>query len=104
MDKIIGLIYYGNTYLDLWSTGSVSNKTNPKPTNEWKILGAVRYNNFGNEVERKQFNQLKELNGIWHHKNGTQKWHIVDHDHGSKRIWMNPIHKITIFDTIEKLN
>lgn len=63
---------------------------------DWKVKCAIRYNNFGRVVEYKSFSQLKELNGKWLHKNGKQKWHLCDIDHGTDRTWMSPNHYVFI--------
>jgi len=60
---------------------------------EWKLLGAVRFNNFGNIVETRNFDgSLLQL--AWQYKNGKQRWHVMDLDHGTTRVWMNPRHRI----------
>ena len=66
------------------------------PSSDWRLLGAVRYNNFGHIVERADFSELKNLNGDWQYKNGKQKWHVMDYDHGSKRMWGSPNHKVVV--------
>ena len=59
----------------------------------WIFRGIVRYNNFGHEVERISAKKLlemspNELNSIsWTYKNGKGKWHVMDIDHGTYRIW-----------------
>lgn len=60
----------------------------------WRIVGAVRFNNFGRIVERKSFFELDEIRD-WRYKNGKQKWHLVDEDHGTQRIWMED-HSVAI--------
>jgi hypothetical protein len=62
---------------------------------QWKCCGAVRYNNFGHQVEFIALPALLEgkiTGSEWQHKNGKQRWHIVDKDHGTQRVWMNPSH------------
>ena len=66
-----------------------------EPSGLWYILGAARFNNFGNEVEYVPFHRFAELNGQWQYKNGKQKWHVRDRDHGTTRDWMSPNHSIT---------
>jgi hypothetical protein len=53
---------------------------------QWKLLGMARLNNFGNIVERIPFPQCLEIKD-WEYKNGSIKWHPIDFDHGSRRIW-----------------
>lgn len=68
------------------------------PVSQWRIVGAVRMNNFGHEVERLTFAQLLErANSLpWQFKNGKQQWHIQDLDHGSHRMWMSPNHSMSV--------
>lgn len=62
----------------------------------WKILGAVEMDNFGHNV--RFFDLQTILNAPesipWKFKNGKQRVHILDLDHGTQRVWMNPAHKI----------
>ena len=63
------------------------------PSGDWIFRGIVRFNNFGHEVERISAEELlemspDELNSIsWKHKNRKGKWHVMDIDHGTYRIW-----------------
>lgn len=61
-----------------------------QPSGQWRLLGAVRLNNFGYQVEYVPFERLDMLNAAWHHANGAQRWHIRDYDHGSIRHWHGP--------------
>jgi hypothetical protein len=68
-----------------------------EPSGEWRITGAIRLNNCGHTVERISLKDI--VNGDivnWQHKNGKQKWHVCDYDHGTNRIWMCPDHSIII--------
>lgn len=84
--KIIGR---GETYA-VSETGQISRAClDWKYSDSWRLVGAVRFNNFGRVVERARFDgQLLQLS--WMHKNGKQRWFIVDYDHGSERIWTSP--------------
>ena len=68
------------------------------PSGDWRILGAVRFNNFGRVVERIGWDELaKRANTLdWQYRNGKQKWHVRDWDHGTERVWMNPTHEIRV--------
>jgi len=98
-NKVIGSIYQSRENMNIDTNGCV---TRPEiglntPSGDWKITGAVRFNNFGYIVERVPFSGLKELNGKWYYKNGKQKWHLRDLDHGTNRTWMCPNHQVTIY-------
>lgn len=53
---------------------------------QWRLIAMVRFNNFGNVVERVPFPKCLKITD-WQYKNGRYKWHPVDFDHGSRRIW-----------------
>ena len=53
---------------------------------QWQLLAMVRFNNFGNVVERIAFPECLNITD-WEYKNGSLKWHPVDLDHGTRRIW-----------------
>ena len=87
-------IYSGSNFYQFNNKGEIYGPY-VKPSGEWLLLGAVRYNNFGTQVvERCPFKEIKKLNGQWKYKNGKQKWYIQDLDHGTKRTWMSPDHEI----------
>ena len=83
----------GDRYYTLHDNGMIS-QNGTGPSNQWMVTGAVRLNNFGYEVER--FTLAEVLRGgiEWRHKNGKQRVHIVDSDHGTTRVWMNPTHEV----------
>lgn len=89
-------IKYGSEYMMLHDDGCI---TRPEigmntPSGKWKVVGAVRYNNFGHVVERYSLKQiLEDPDSIpWEFKNGKQQTHIRDFDHGSIREWGCPNH------------
>lgn len=57
-----------------------------KFSGNWKLLGMVRFNNFGYIVEKVPFPECLKITD-WHYKNGRFKWFPLDFDHGSRRIW-----------------
>lgn len=65
-------------------------------SDSWKLLGAVELNNFGYEVRRYSLKQVLENPSDipWQWKNGKQRTHVIDLDHGTRRVWMNPAHII----------
>jgi hypothetical protein len=87
-------IQYGDEFLTLHTDGCIS-REGVKPSGKWRVTGAWRLNNFGNRVEFVGVDDI--LAGKitdWHHKNGKQKWHVMDIDHGTPRLWMFPNHSI----------
>lgn len=58
----------------------------------WRVVGAVRLNNFGKEVERYSLEDVLYEELPWKFKNKRQQVHILDYDHGSICQWMNPDH------------
>ena len=78
-------------------TGFVSRPAiDMEASGQWQIIGAVTLNNFGQVVRR--YSQVEVLTNPtsipWRHKNGKQKTHVVDLDHGTRRTWMSPTHEI----------
>ena len=61
---------------------------------EWRITGAVVYNNFGHIVGRHSLADIKAGRVTWKHANGKHRAHVTDIDHGTARVWMSPDHAI----------
>jgi len=59
------------------------------PSGQWRIVGAVRLNNFGRIVERFSLEDILRGGIQWKHKNGSQRVFVQDFDHGSIRQWGN---------------
>jgi hypothetical protein len=90
-------IQYGNEYMEMdESTGNISRPhIGMKASGQWRIIGAVLYNNFGHIVARASLADILVGNiKNWQYKNGKQKWHVIDYDHGTNRIWTCPNHSI----------
>jgi len=68
---------------------------NMPASGQWKIIGAIEFNNLGNPVREYTLSQVLTEKICWKHKNGKQKTHIIDLDHGTQRIWMNPPHNLS---------
>ena len=57
---------------------------------DWLCVGFERYTNFGHRAEFVPFESLRDgLNtlGEMTFKSGKPRWHVVDRDHGSLRVW-----------------
>ena len=85
-----------NEFYEITENGQIcKGPNNVQPSDNWKMLGIVRRNNFGHVIESIGFERLSrmssnEINSIdWKRKNGTSKWSLRDLDHGSMRDWGN---------------
>lgn len=91
-------IHYGSE--DMAMDEATGNITRPaigmdEPSGEWRVVGAVMFNNFGHVVARAYLADILAGNiKDWQYKNGKQKWHVIDYDHGTYRTWMSPNHSI----------
>lgn len=59
------------------------------PSTQWRIVGAVRRNNFGHIVERFTLGDILRGGIQWKYKNGAQRVFVQDFDHGTYREWRN---------------
>ena len=59
------------------------------PSGNWRIVGAVRRNNFGSIVETFSLADIQKGGIQWKHKNGVQRVFVRDFDHGTIREWRN---------------
>lgn len=88
-------IRYGREYMILHDDGSIE-RANWKPSDKWKVTGAVERNNFGRVV--RCYSLAEILNNPaaipWKFKNGKQRVFICDIDHGTRREWGSPSHYI----------
>jgi hypothetical protein len=66
------------------------------PSGQWVITGAVTLNNFGYVTRRYTLAEiLASPDAIpWKHKNGKQRTHLTDIDHGTHRTRMSPRHDV----------
>ena len=88
-------VRHGAEYWKIHDDGAIERPKLVKPNAAtWRVVGAVRYNNFGNEVERFSLADVLNKDIQWHHKNGEQRVHIIDYDHGTYRVWMSPDHTV----------
>lgn len=83
-------IIYGNKYWKLHDNGFIERPGLVKGSERWRVTSAVRYNNFGCIVERASLQDILDgkITG-WQFKNGKQRWHVCDFDHGTNRVWMS---------------
>lgn len=90
-------IIKNGSFYDIDSDGRISYTTEGgfkvNPSDSWKVLGAVEYKTvFGREVEYRRYslNDIKENKVPWKFKNGNQRCHLIDYDHGACRVWGTP--------------
>lgn len=62
----------------------------------WRVVGAATRDNFGNVVQWWSLEQiLTNPGGIpWKFKNGKQRTFVQDMDHGTRREWRSPGHRV----------
>jgi hypothetical protein len=83
----------GDEFMKLWDDGAISRPSCPapydQPSGKWTLTGAVELNNFGYIVRRWSLaDVLADPAAIpWRHKNGKQRVHVADLDHGMRRMW-----------------
>lgn len=90
-------IVHGVEYMTLHEDGCISRPgIKMEPSGAWKVIGAVEYNNFGNAVRRFTLAQILESPESipWKCKNGAQRVFIQDLDHGTRREWRGPGHRV----------
>lgn len=88
-------IHQGNEYMNLLDDGRISRPAiNMAASGNWRVTGAVRYNNFGNAVEHFTLVDVLTKKLQWTYKNGQQRIHICDLDYGTHRVWMSPKHQV----------
>jgi len=95
--RVAAIIVKGDEYMHLYSDGAVARPAiNMPPSGEWRITGAVTLNNFGGVVRRYSLAEiLADPKSIpWQFKNGNQRTHVQDLDHGTRRQWNSPTHYI----------
>lgn len=95
--RIAATIVHGNERLDLYADGGIGRPAiHMQPSGEWKVTGAVELNNFGGVVRRYSLAEIvRNPSAIpWKFKNGKQRTHVTDLDHGHKRMWASPDHYI----------
>jgi hypothetical protein len=63
-----------------------------KPSGDWRCCGAVTRNNLGGVTKRYSLaDVLRDAPSIpWRFKNGKQRTHLLDLDHGTLREWCSP--------------
>ena len=92
---------YDSTEIIDVSTGYIARKRDGKlfvtGSDSWVCTGAVILNNFGHITKRLSvrdlFETLKTDKASLFCKNGKPKFRISDIDHGTHRIWSNPVIK-----------
>lgn len=87
--KKIGHIYDSSNgeYLPVFEGWLIGRQGWPRGSGKWLLTGAVEYNNFGHVVRRYSQEELLSAEIPWTHKNGKQRTHLTDLDHGTRRTW-----------------
>jgi hypothetical protein len=86
----------GGDFYQLHANGNIA-PFGATPSGQWKVIGAVTLNNFGNVTERYTLHQIFNLPTSipWHFKNGKQKTFLIVSDYGSKSMWVSPKYTIS---------
>lgn len=89
-------IRHGDEYWEMNHKGWVIRPGLVSGSPSWRVVGAVRFNNFGHWVRRYSLEEILQAPSAipWQHKNGRQRVHILDHDHGAMRMWGSPGHTL----------
>lgn len=99
--KPVARIQYGSESFTLYPNGNIGRpEIGMGPSGEWRIVGATEYDNFGNI--RRTYTLAEILRGRvdsaggWRYKNGKQRTFVMDFDHGARREWRSPQHRIVL--------
>lgn len=93
------IIQNGLRYATIDEAGRVQRLDHMNTANDsWRVTGAVRINNFGHIVERFTLSDVLAGGIQWQHKNGAQRVHLTDFDHGHHTTWMMPEHRVSTYD------
>jgi hypothetical protein len=83
------------TYYRIYVDSTIRHNANPGAGSyNWRCVGAHEYNNFGHVVKRLSLEDVLYEALPWTWKNGSQRTHLCDYDHGSRRTWMSPGHMV----------
>lgn len=89
------IIENGTRYATIDSEGCVQRLDGMNKANDqWRIVGAVRLNNFGRVVCQYDLDDVLAGEIQWRHKNGKQRVHLLDFDHGTYRMRGSPNHSV----------
>lgn len=91
-------VYHGTEIMRATLDGYVYRpQIHMRPSGQWQIIGAVMLNNFGRTVHRYTWEEIKAdpASIPWTHRNGKQQTHVIDLDHGTRRMWGSPGHRIS---------
>ena len=61
-----------------------------RPSDNWRLIGAVERNNFGRIVRVYSPNDIRDGLVPWFFKNRKQRCFVRDYDHGTIREWRSP--------------
>ena len=81
-------ITHGSEYWKLHEDGAIERPGLVRPdAKAWRIVGAVRRNNFGVAAEAYTLADILRGGIQWRHANGAQRVFVRDMDHGTLREW-----------------
>ena len=89
-------IYSNGEYMPVNGTGEIARQGLVNYSGDWRIAGAVRFNNFGYAVEYFTVEQVMTEQIKWQYDNGKQRVHLQDINHGTRRTWMSPTHRVIL--------
>lgn len=90
-------IEHGEEHWRLHEDGAVERPGLVAPdARSWRVVGAATRDNFGNIVRWWSLEDiLSDAPSIpWRFKNGKQRTFVQDVDHGTRREWRSPKHRI----------
>jgi hypothetical protein len=94
------ITYDTGEHMTLHDNGQIERHDVPppcsQPSGQWTVTGAVTLNNFGHTTRRWTLAEiLADPAAIpWKHKNGSQRTHLTDLDHGTPRMQCSPGHTV----------
>lgn len=103
-------VLHGDEYMRLYANGMIGRRIDGaanygQPSFNWRVTGAQEYDKFGRpnglhySLEDVLYTRIE-----WKFKNGNQRVHITDYDHGTWRVWGSPKHEVYPIQRPDLLN
>ena len=86
--KVITIITRGDTF-KVNEKNQITYSRSPVGSDKWLLRGAVDYR-FGRVWNIYTLEDIRARKVPWKYKNGKQRCHVIDYDHGTYRVWMSP--------------